>query len=79
MKSQKHLRDRYIQLVENFINAIEEGRSGSELEDIRNEIRILSQQLKARPSVENHPQQYEQLHLRRQEDINNNSPGNFIS
>jgi hypothetical protein len=40
---------------------------------------MLSQQLKAETSVENHPQQYDQLHVRTQEETNTNSPGNFIS
>jgi hypothetical protein len=53
MKDQKNQRERYIQLVESFITAIESGRSGAELEDIRKEIRILSAKLTASPSVEN--------------------------
>ncbi|HEX6914596.1 MAG TPA: hypothetical protein VF145_05120 [Chitinophagaceae bacterium] len=52
MKNQSKLRDRYIQLVETFITALESGRTGSELEDIRNEIRAVSSQLGVAASVE---------------------------
>jgi hypothetical protein len=56
MKQQKNLRERYIQLVETFITAIESGKTGAELEDIRNEIRALSAKLNGNPSVENNAQ-----------------------
>ena len=58
MKQQTNLKERYIQLVETFIAAIESGKSGSELEDIRNEIRILSTEFNATYAVEN-PTQFE--------------------
>jgi hypothetical protein len=57
MKEQTNFRERYIQLVEDFITAIESGRTGAELEDIRKEIRILSTKLNAFPSVENPAQE----------------------
>ncbi len=57
MKTQKNLRDTYIQLVENFITALESGKSGSELEDIRKEIRNISLQLGVSFSVENATQE----------------------
>lgn len=53
MKQQKNLTDRYIQLVESFIKALESGKSGVELEDIRSEIRDISFQLGVNFSVEN--------------------------
>jgi hypothetical protein len=53
MKPKKNLRDTYIQLVETFITALESGKSGSELEDIRSEIRNVSSQLGVTFSVEN--------------------------
>jgi hypothetical protein len=63
MKQPTNLRERYIQLVETFIAAIESGRSGSELEDIRNEIRMLSAQLNDSTHVENHTQPFEFMPL----------------
>ena len=66
MKHQKKLRERYIQLVETFITAIESGRSGSELEDIRMEIRTISAQLGVNNSVENSTQVYEIFPLKDQ-------------
>ena len=56
MKTQKNLTDRYIQLVETFITAIESGRTGTELEEIRSEIRTISAQLGMNHSVENSTQ-----------------------
>jgi len=56
MKQQKNLKDRYIQLVETFITALESGKSGLELEDIRSEIRDISSQLGVNFSVENSTQ-----------------------
>jgi hypothetical protein len=53
MKHQDNLRERYIQLVETFITAIENGRSVSELDEIRTEIRAISSQLGLNLSVEN--------------------------
>lgn len=57
MKTQKNLTDRYIQLVETFITALESGKSGSQLEDIRTEIRNISLQLGVSFSVENATQE----------------------
>ena len=57
MKTQKNLTDRYIQLVETFITALESGKSGSQLEDIRSEIRNISLQLGVSFSVENATQE----------------------
>lgn len=59
MKHQKNLRERYIQLVETFITAIESGKSGLELEDIRKEIRSISAQLGMNHIVDNSTQVYE--------------------
>ena len=56
MKQPKNLRERYIQLVETFITALENGESGSELENIRNDIRTVSTQLGLDHPVENHTQ-----------------------
>jgi len=61
MASKKNLRDRYIQLVETFITALESGRSGAELENIRNDIRKLSSQLNFSNSVEDIPQEFDYL------------------
>lgn len=70
MRQQKNTRDRYIQLVETFITALESGRSGSELEDIRKEIRLLSAELNQDSSVENTTQNQDFLHLQRNLDEN---------
>jgi hypothetical protein len=70
MKHQKNLRERYIQLVETFITALESGKSGSELEDIRNEIRIISAQLGLNYSVENSTQILDTYPLKKQTDGN---------
>jgi hypothetical protein len=59
MKEQKNLREKYIQLVETFITAIESGRSGTELENIRKEIRFLSENLNDSPAVENHTHKFD--------------------
>lgn len=75
MRTGKNLRDRYIQLVETFITAIENGRSGAELEDIRNEIRILSTQLASGSSVENHTQQFDILTLKQNIEYKSKSNG----
>ena len=56
MNHQKNLRERYIQLVESFITALESEKSGSELEDIRTEIRGISAQLGLSHPVENSTQ-----------------------
>ena len=56
MKHQKNLREQYIQLVETFITALESGKPGSELEDIRNEIRNISAQLEHGNYVDNSTQ-----------------------
>lgn len=56
MKQQKNLRLRYIQLVETFITALENGRSGTELEDIRAEIRTISSKLGVASFVEGNTQ-----------------------
>lgn len=71
MKHQKKLRERYIQLVETFITAIESGRSGVELEDIRTEIRTISAQLGVNNSVENSTQIYD---IRPLKDQGNEAP-----
>jgi secreted trypsin-like serine protease len=63
MKYNSNLRERYIQLVENFITALESGTSWAELQDIKNEIRIISVQLNSSPNVENHTQQFDFLPL----------------
>jgi hypothetical protein len=59
MKEQKNLREKYIQLVETFITAIESGRPGTELENIRKEIRLLSENLNGGPAVENHTHKFD--------------------
>jgi hypothetical protein len=56
MKHQNNLRGRYIQLVETFITAIENGRSVSELDEIRTEIRAISSQFGLNLSVDNSTQ-----------------------
>ena len=65
MKTQENLRHTYIQLVETFITALESGKSGAELEDIRNEIRNVSSKLGVVPSVEiaTQEQTFDSLHL----------------
>jgi hypothetical protein len=70
MRQQKNTRDRYIQLVETFITALESGRSGSELEDIRKEIRLLSAELNHGHSGENSTQNHDFLPLQRNLDEN---------
>jgi len=71
MKQKKNSRDRYIQLVETFITAIESGRSGAELEDIRKEIRMLSVELNAVGTVDIAPQNPDFLPLHRGIDESN--------
>jgi hypothetical protein len=68
MKHQKNLRERYIQLVESFITAIENGKSGSEVEDIRNEIRNISAQIDGKSPVENSTQMLEFMPLKDRSD-----------
>jgi hypothetical protein len=58
MQESRNLRDRYIQLIESFITALESGKSGSELEEIRKEIRTLSSSLGMGNSVEKSTQQF---------------------
>ncbi len=65
MRQQKNTTDRYIQLVETFITAIESGKSGAELEDIRKEIRMLSTTLKSVGTVDIAPQNLDFLPLDR--------------
>ncbi len=72
MRQQKNLRDRYIQLVETFITAIESGRSGAELEDIRKEIRVLSAELNHDHGVENTTQHLDFLPLHQKPDESSN-------
>jgi hypothetical protein len=72
MKHQKNLKERYIQLVETFITALESGKSGTELEDIRNEIRNISSQLTPSHSVENPTQMFDFLPFREKNDENEN-------
>lgn len=72
MRQQKNLRDRYIQLVETFITAIESGRSGAELEDIRKEIRMLSAELNHDHCVENTTQNLDFLQLHQKTDESSN-------
>lgn len=79
MKSQKKLRERYIQLVETFINAIESGKSGTELEEIRGEIRILSAALNLTPPVENHTHKTGFPPLNQRVDEKNNGVDTTIS
>jgi hypothetical protein len=64
MKQKKNAPNNYIQLVETFITALESGKSGAELEDIRNQIRNISSQSAVSSSVENPTQAklYNQLH-----------------
>lgn len=52
MKNQDNIKDRYIQLVELFINALENGKTGLELEGIRKDIRAASAQLELNNSGE---------------------------
>lgn len=79
MQHQKKLREQYIQLVESFITALESGKSGSELEDIRNEIRSLSSRLGVGNSVENPTQPIEFLGFQARENENQNGPDRTIS
>lgn len=79
MKQQKNVRDRYIQLVETFITAIESGRSGAELEDIRKEIRMLSAELNQDHYVENPTQSPNFLQLHQKHDESNNGVDTTIN
>ncbi len=72
MKRQTNLRERYIQLVETFITALESGGSGNELEDIRKEIRVISKQLGIPHSVENSTQEFGFLPLAKQKEEKSN-------
>jgi len=56
MNQQRDLRAKYIQLVEAFINALETGKPGEELEALRNEIRNVSSLLELNNNVENDAQ-----------------------
>lgn len=67
MKHQKNLKERYIQLVETFITALESGKSGTELEDIRIEIRSISTQLGLNHSVDNSTQLIDTPHKKEQD------------
>lgn len=71
MKQKKKPTDNYIQLVETFITALESGKSGAELEDIRNQIRNMSSHPDAISSVEN-PTQADMLSQLPKENKSNN-------
>ena len=79
MKQQKNLRDRYIQLVETFITALESGRPGSELADIRKEIRLISEQLGLSNTVENSTQGLDLLPLAKKAMEKNTDRNNAVS
>ena len=72
MQETRNLRDRYIQLVESFITALESGKSGSELEEIRNEIRKISSHFGMGNSVEKSTQDFGLLRSGRGEQESNN-------